>query len=277
MKHPDLAESHRLVAEICLASPSASTFLSLRSTSRRLFTDPHVTMLLKAQMISGILKLATRPAIDNRLFSTCRTAQQWQRPDKEMKYYNDPEWRRRWLDMTDAARLRRLQYDPEARDRKLAQSRAWYTQHGKGEYLRFKRLLEWCYRHDWIRHNLPWKTRRPKLYLTQVEHHCTGCGHTEKNGFKLWWRQINRSIDHKQLNPGLEDASNTEEYMCSSCMSKTGWENMSPRGFEDVTTIKEVRIRAKELGIDTNEGPEQGKHVSDQASQTQNTAHKPRT
>lgn len=276
MEHPNLAESHRLVAEICLAPPSVSTFLSLRSTPRGLSLYPHITMLLKAQVIAGILKLAARPANDHRLFSTCSTFQQWTRPDKEAKYYSDLEWRRRWLDRSEAARLRRLQTDSDPRDRMLATGKAWRLRNSDDSFRRQARLCKWCYVHGWVRDQLPWKAYKPELYESKVQHHCTGCVFIPKTGYKLWWRHINRSVDHEQPNPGAESTSATEKYMCSACYVKTGWENMSPRGFEDVTTIKEVRIRAKELGIDTNEGPEQGKHVSDQASQTQNTAHKPR-
>jgi hypothetical protein len=256
MKHPNLAESHRLVAEICLAPPSVSTFLTLRSTPRGLLLYTHIIMLLKAQMITEILKLATCPAIDNRLFSTCSTFQQWKRPDKAAKYYNDPEWRRHWLDMTDAARLRRLQYDPEPRDRKLAQARAWHLRNNNDSYKRQARLRRWCYIYSWVRDQLPWKAYKPELYESKVQHHCTGCVFIPKTGYKLWWRHINGSVDHEQLNPGAESTSAIEKYMCSACYVKTGWENMMPQGFEDVTTMKEVRIRAEELGIDIDEGPE---------------------
>jgi hypothetical protein len=234
-------------------------------------------MLLKAQVITGILKLATRPATDNRLFSTCRTLQKWTRADMEIKYYTDPEWRRRMLDRTEAARLRRLQNSSEPRDRNLATAKAWRLRNSNDSFKRLARLRKWCYVYDWVRDQLPWKAYKPELYESKVQHHCTGCVFIPKTGYKLWWRHINRSVDHEQPNPGPESTSATEKYMCSACYLKAGWENITPQGFEDVTTIKELRIRAKELDIDIGEGMEQEKHVSIEASQTQNATHEPRT
>jgi hypothetical protein len=128
--------------------------------------------------------------------------------------------------------------------------------------MRTRRFLRWCYGYDWLPHKLPWKDFRPRLYPEKVEHHCAGCKFMTKSGFRLWWVPIDGSLDHEQRSgTGLEEPSVTERYLCCSCYVKTGWENMTPRGFEDITTIGGLRARARELGIDIGEEPEQEKHV----------------
>ena len=94
---------------------------------------------------------------------------------------------------------------------------------------------------------------------------------------KLWWCHIDRSIDHEQSDTSPETWSAAEKYNCTDCYLKTGWENVMPRGFEDVTSMREVRARARELGIDVDQEVEREKHVSDQTLQRQGTAHEPRT
>jgi hypothetical protein len=145
----------------------------------------------------------------------------------------------------------------------LAASLARYYQCAKEEsYMRTRRFLRWCYGYDWLPHKLPWKDFRPRLYPEKVEHHCAGCKFMTKSGFRLWWVPIDGSLDHEQRSgTGLKEPSVTERYLCCSCYVKTGWENMTPRGFEDITTIGGLRARARELGIDIGEEPEQEKHV----------------
>lgn len=138
--------------------------------------------------------MVARPANVNRLFSTCSASQQWKRPDMEMKYYTDPEWRRHYIDVKLAIRRRRLQNDPEERDRLTARSKAWRLQNGGTEFFKRKhRLIKWCFRHSWVRQKLPWKTHMPEVYGEKVEHRCTGCTFVRKNGSKLWWRHIDQA------------------------------------------------------------------------------------
>jgi hypothetical protein len=196
----------------------------------------------------------------------------------EAKYHNDPQWRRRLIDASMACRKRRWQEKPEYRDRFMAASLARYYQSAKEEsYMRTRRFLRWCYSHDWVRHKLPWKSSRPRLYPEKVKHHCAGCKFMTKNGYKLWWIPIDRSLDHEQRSGiGPEEPSATERYMCCSCYVKTGWKNMTPQGFEDITTIGGLRARARELGIDIGEELEQEKHVSGRSLQKQDTAQEPK-
>jgi hypothetical protein len=182
------------------------------------------------------------------------------------------------IDASLASRNRRRQEEPEFRDRMVAASKAWYYQSAKEEsYGRTRRLLRWCYDYDWVRHKLPWKNFRPRLYAEKVEHNCSGCKFMRKNGFRLWWVPSDRSLDHEQSDTGLEDPSAIEKYLCCSCYVKTGWENITPRGFEDITTVDGLRARARELGIDIGEELEQEKHVSGRSPQEQDTAQKPKT
>jgi hypothetical protein len=150
-----------------------------------------------------------------------------------------------------------MQSDTDYRKRKLAMVKAWHLQHaGEETFKRERGLLRWCYKYDWFRNKLPWKAYIPKLYKEKVQHHCTGCKFVP-HGKKLWWCHIDRSMHHEQSDTSPEDSSATGKHMCPNRYLKTGWENAIPQGFEDVKTIKEVRARARELGIDIDEKSEQ--------------------
>jgi len=235
-------------------------------------------MWLRPQALTGIFRLVARPANNNHLFSTCNASQQWKRPDQEMKYYTDPVWRRHLLDTSLANHHHRCQNDLEERERLKARSKAWRLQNKATEsQKRTHRLTMWCYKHSWVHQKLPWKNYAPELYGKKVEHHCTGCGHIQLHGHKLWWHRTNRSADREQSDTGLGGSSATEQYLCSACFFKNDWQNIAPRGFEDTTTFKEVKARARELGIDVDGELEQDKHVSEQNSPQTDTAPEPKT
>lgn len=272
-----MAESHRLVAETCLAPPSVSTLLSSRATTTQLLRSPPAIMWLRPRTLIGVFRLVARPATDNRLFSTCNESQQWGLQNRE-KYYTDPEYRRRRIDQIIAAEQRRLQKEPNFRKRKAAYKRLWHLEHAREESVRrANRFIMWCYKKSWIRQNLPWKSHIPKMYEEKVEHYCTACKFVHKNGYRLWWQHMDQSTGHKQTNAGLGNPSATEQYLCSASYLKTGWENIIPRGFEDVTTLKELRARARELGINVDEKLQQENHVSEQDPPKTDTAPEPKT
>lgn len=104
------------------------------------------------------------------------------------------------------------------------------------------------------------------MYEKTVKHYCTGCKMVHKNGYMLWWQHMDQSMGHKQSNTDLENPDATEQYLCFGRYLKRGWENITPRGFEDATTWEEVKARARELGIDVDEELEQDEHVSEQSS-----------
>lgn len=114
----------------------------------------------------------------------------------------------------------------------------------------WERFYIWCFRYDWVRNQLPWKTYKPRLYSERVEHHCMRCQFTQRQGFKLWWCRTSDSSDRLEYATGLRDLSADEQYLCSTCYRKT--ENIIPQGFEDITSLKDFKARAGELGINTD-------------------------
>lgn len=137
------------------------------------------------------------------------------------------------------------------RCRGRARSRAWYAKARQMEtHKHWERFYIWCFRYDWVRNQLPWKTYKPRLYSERVEHHCMRCQFTQRQGFKLWWCRTSDSSDRLEYATGLRDLSADEQYLCSTCYRKT--ENIIPQGFEDITSLKDFKARAGELGINTD-------------------------
>lgn len=222
-------------------------------------------MSSKLWVAGGLIRLAIRPATKNRLLSTSTTSQKWLRPSDELKYYTDPEWRSRKIEQGTITTARRRQ-DPELREKERARDRVYHEKRKQSKsFLLWRRLFQWCFYHDWVRDQLPWKTYRPRLNPEKVEHHCMACRFQRKHGYKLWWRKVNDTPDHAPGGTSFEGLSNTEQYLCSSCYKKTG--DIMPQGFEDVTSIKDLRVRAKELGIDVDKKRGQVAQSSDQALQ----------
>jgi hypothetical protein len=84
-------------------------------------------------------------------------------------------------------------------------------------------------------------------------------------------------MDHNQSGTSSENSRATEQYMCSDCYRTRALESIAPQGFEDVTSIKEVRARARELGIDIGGKLKQENDVFEQTPQKHDTTHEPRT
>ncbi|THX23243.1 hypothetical protein D6D12_08557 [Aureobasidium pullulans] len=77
---------------------------------------------------------------------------------------------------------------------------------------------------------LPWKTHRPVRTSLKVERTCPNC--TALKSLKLWWQSLT-----------------SEESLCNRCYAKPSWPEVMPEGYEDVTTMRGVAKRRKELDI----------------------------
>ena len=171
----------------------------------------------------------------------------------------DPEAYRRKLDKDDAykARVRsenpatyRWILDSKARCRQqwlqnpanyakhIEQSRLGHAANRGKERTRFlTSMTDWSRRSAWFC-DLPWKSHQPVYYDKRVEHYCEGCKWAVKGGRKLWWKQI-------QSSPTAE----ADVWLCNSCyVPETNCRDAMPRGYEGLTTIKEIIKRRDELG-----------------------------
>ncbi|KEQ76980.1 hypothetical protein M436DRAFT_78708 [Aureobasidium namibiae CBS 147.97] len=130
--------------------------------------------------------------------------------------------------------------NPENVQRARETTRLYYLAHKEDERrLFYMRLIKWCTRYTWFRETLPWKSDSPVLYEHRVEHHCEGCNWTKRGGRKLWWKKIPSS-----------PATEVDSWLCSDCYvpKAADWGEAMPRGYEDLTTIKEVAKRRDQLG-----------------------------
>lgn len=96
------------------------------------------------------------------------------------------------------------------------------------------RLKEWLSkivrRHAWTRERLPWKTHYPVLYQDKVQHTCSTCLVPRfGGGYKLWWA-----------------SHDGEHYQCGPCYLNGS--NVMPKGYENVSSMPELRKRMEELG-----------------------------
>lgn len=82
---------------------------------------------------------------------------------------------------------------------------------------------------------------------------------------------ISESSSHAERGISLEELSADGQYLCSNCYRKT--EDIMPQGFEDVTSMKDCRARAKELGINIDKKSGQEAQLPDQAPRNRSPTH----
>jgi len=152
---------------------------------------------------------------------------------RQMKRLTDAEW-------TLQARKRDHHYSTKHKA-SWTEDHARYVLQRNAEVRRTKRaedaefrFKEWLSgvvrRHVWIRERLPWKTHTPVLYQDKVRHTCSTCLVPRLNGaYKLWWA----SHDGKH-------------YQCGPCY--LNGPNVMPKGYENVSSMKEFKSRRDELG-----------------------------
>jgi len=143
------------------------------------------------------------------------------------------------------ARQRKYLANPENVAKQRKYSRLWAIAHRGDERRRFYlHLLKWCGRYAWFRQKLPWKSHSPVWHEGSVERHCEGCDWIKRGGRRLWWKQIQSS------SPATATAPEADIWLCTDCYvpKAADWGEAMPRGYEDLTTIKEIAKRRDQLG-----------------------------
>jgi hypothetical protein len=151
-----------------------------------------------------------------------------------------PEEYRRRLDTVLTA-WRRRREDPAQVAREQENHRLYYQASKGDERMKlYWYLRNWSTRYAWFREDLPWKSHRPVYHDERVEHHCEGCGWTKRSGNRLWWKKIQSS------------PTEADNWLCISCyVPRSDWKEAMPKGYEGLTTIKEIAKRRDELGHGT--------------------------
>lgn len=93
-----------------------------------------------------------------------------------------------------------------------------------------RRLYRWVRAQFDIMSTLPWKTHRPLVHETKVEHFCQGCRVAKFGGSTVWWQQLDSE----------------DQYCCPACYVKDLDASM-PEGYEGITTWNDLVARKAEL------------------------------
>lgn len=152
---------------------------------------------------------------------------------RRMKRLTDPEW-------TLHARAVSLKYYTKHKSKwtdehrqSIYQKSAESTRRRCAEDPEYK-LRAWlptAVRHNaFVRERLPWKSHTPVLYQDKVQHTCSTClAPRMAGGYKLWWA-----------------SHDGEHYQCGPCYLNGS--NIMPKGYENVSSMAELRKRMAELG-----------------------------
>jgi hypothetical protein len=156
-----------------------------------------------------------------------------QTADRRLKRSTDPEWALREQAIRRRADKKyRAKWDEECDQQKLR----YYREHQRIKFATDPqfRLNQWVNsllrKHSWVRERLPWKSYTPVCYEDKVQHTCHTCLIPKRGGaFKLWFA-----------------SHDGEHYQCPSCYLRGS--NMLPEGYENVSTMAELKERMDELG-----------------------------
>ncbi|KEQ62515.1 uncharacterized protein M437DRAFT_66377 [Aureobasidium melanogenum CBS 110374] len=171
----------------------------------------------------------------------------------------DPEYRRHERARGLEAE-RRYTQNPEHREAIRSRKREAYIRHkNRNPHFYTKhRLREWLHKHAWVRDELDWKAHKPVVSPVKVARTCASCNIEQYGGFQLWWsctilhtRTVLISFlggQQRKYDPSLFD--------CTTCYFGPGPDPRQawPRGCEDVTTLRELRIRKQELDLGLDPG-----------------------
>jgi hypothetical protein len=152
---------------------------------------------------------------------------------RQLKRRTDPEWAlRRQAIERRADKNHRAKWDEERYQQQLQ----YYREHRRTKIAKDPqfRLKLWVRsilrRHSWVRERLPWKSYTPVHYEDKVQHTCHTCLIPRRGGaFKLWFA-----------------SHDGEHYQCPTCYFRGS--NMMPEGYENVSTMAELKKRTDELG-----------------------------
>jgi hypothetical protein len=160
------------------------------------------------------------------------------RNDKRNEYYRlkrrtDPDWAlKRQARELKATTKTQAAWSEERYQQQLEYYREYHrTQLAKDPQYRSKIWLKEILRkHSWARERLPWKSYTPVLYEDKVQHTCHTCLIPKRGGaFKLWF--ANHDGKH---------------YQCPTCYLRGS--DIMPQGYEDVSSMVELKKRMHELG-----------------------------
>jgi hypothetical protein len=111
-----------------------------------------------------------------------------------------------------------------------------------------RNLHNWTRKHEWVRHDLPWKTYAPVLGECRIKHYCQGCDWVRGDGLLLWWRRRRGVEDKVARDGGSAEVEKSDDYLCHSCyVSKRSRFEVLPEGYEDIKTFKDIVARKKQL------------------------------
>ncbi|KAI4761732.1 hypothetical protein E4T52_06034 [Aureobasidium sp. EXF-3400] len=148
----------------------------------------------------------------------------------------EPELFLRFREQKSVTESKHYATDAKYRAARIKKAKAWNEAHKHDEdFTRRQKIYNWCFRresfkrHPWTK-NLPWTTHRPVVYTDKVSHYCAGCG-CHRLGYKAWWQS-------------MEDPNS---FLCHKHYANRGWSEIMPKGYEDVRTLEELRVRYEEL------------------------------
>jgi len=139
------------------------------------------------------------------------------------------EWRER-MNAFNRDYGRRLRETPDFAEKESERHRERYATNPQ---YRLSCLIRAWVKHDrwaWIC-ELPWKTHRPVIYTTPVQHRCESCGITRLRGSRFVWQSI----------------AQPDSYSCHACYMKQEPEVCMPKGYEDIRGMRALVARKRQL------------------------------
>lgn len=185
------------------------------------------------------------PSIGLRLLSSSRVNPTWSKDPfihrrrldvwnerRKMLRRTDPDWQMKTNHHRIGYCHRQAAEDPDWVDNQHRRFREYHAQrYAEDQTMRLmKRLSFWVRSISWVREKLPWGSHRPVLHSAPVKHCCEYCGLTRPGGMLLYWRNIARPAS----------------YSCHACYVKRP-EGCMPKGYENVTSFKELVARKNQL------------------------------
>ena len=192
----------------------------------------------------GLVVNKSYALIESRLFSFSHVALKTTSSAWNAKAYErrrtDEDWHKKLLAMQREASRRTRAKHPESVTKDNERSRERYATDFR--FKLSKLLSVWTRNHAWVREELPWKSHRPVLYTSPVQHRCESCGITRRGGLLLVWQSI----------------AQPDSYSCQSCYLNQDMEACMPKGYEDVRDLGELVARKKKLDDQRSETSRSG-------------------
>lgn len=148
---------------------------------------------------------------------------------EKLRRRTDEEWHKKELAIKRQSWHRLHSNDPEWSERANKWSKERYDTDPM--YKLSQQLKQWLRKHTWVREELPWRTHRPVLHASPVQHRCEVCGLLRLSGLLMVWQSITQP----------------SSYRCNKCYIQQGPEVYMPEGYEDVRNFKDVVARKKQL------------------------------